>query len=226
MAPGHGEDDVHAAGEPHRPGETNNIRSSEEHESPTEHDESDADTASLHDDNSQDGEVDEKSRHSGDETEEHHDPEPEGPEGLNTGVMTDSIVPPVLSRSHSRASSARSRPLTIVPRAKRRGLFARFAVIPEVERPYDYSRKTKWTITAIVALAAAGGPIGSNLMYRTYSRIVISTTRRCDIPRGRGLTYGIAALSDIAKDLHTTETIVNMTVAFYMLSMSIFPLWW
>lgn len=35
-----------------------------------------------------------------------------------------------------------------------------------------------------------------------------------------------AALSDIAKDLNTTETIVNMTVAFYMLSMSIFPLWW
>ena len=25
---------------------------------------------------------------------------------------------------------------------------------------------------------------------------------------------------------HTSETIVNLTVAFYMLSMSIFPLWW
>lgn len=24
----------------------------------------------------------------------------------------------------------------------------------------------------------------------------------------------------------TSETIVNMTVAFYMLSMAIFPLWW
>lgn len=39
-------------------------------------------------------------------------------------------------------------------------------------------------------------------------------------------TRSTAALSDIAKDLHTTETVVNLTVAFYMLSMSIFPLWW
>lgn len=72
------------------------------------------------------------------------------------------------NRTQSRTSSTRSRALTIVPRAKRRGLFAQFCIIPEVERPYDYSRKTKWTITLIVALAAAGGPLGSNLLYRKY----------------------------------------------------------
>lgn len=33
-------------------------------------------------------------------------------------------------------------------------------------------------------------------------------------------------MKDIARELHTTETVVNLTVAFYMLSMSIFPLWW
>lgn len=38
--------------------------------------------------------------------------------------------------------------------------------------------------------------------------------------------FQTAALTDIARDLHTTDTIVNMTVAFYMLAMSIFPLWW
>ncbi|KAF3761117.1 MFS general substrate transporter [Cryphonectria parasitica EP155] len=132
--------------------------------------------------------------------EEHHDPEAVGPEGLNTGVLIDPDTLAAQSRTHSRASSTRSRPLVIVPRAKRRGLFATLVLIPEVERPYDYSRKTKWTITAIVALVAAGGPIGSNLMY--------------------------PALGDIARDLNTSETMVNLTVAFYMLAMSIFPLWW
>lgn len=73
---------------------------------------------------------------------------------------------PVSSRTPSRASAAPSRPLTIVPVAKRRGIFARFCLVPEVERPYDYSNKTKWTITLIVALAAAVGPLGSNLLYR------------------------------------------------------------
>ncbi|KAJ0120096.1 MFS multidrug resistance transporter [Diaporthe amygdali] len=153
------------------------------------------------------GEVDEKSRHSIGQDEEddddeehsqHHDPEPEGPEGLNTGFPPDTEGG--VSRSHSRASSARSRPLIVVPRKERRGLFAQLALIPEVERPYDYSRKTKWTITTIVAVAAAGGPIGSNIFY--------------------------PALSDMAEYFHTSETIVNLNVAFYMLSMSIFPLWW
>lgn len=166
MAPSQDQDSVHAtsrsdsADEKQAPlGETS--------ESLPDHDGSETETISHHDERSRDGEADEKSRPSHDETEEHHDPEPEGSEGLNIGVITNPpTLTPARSRTQSRASSARSRPLTIVPRAKRRGLFATLTVIPEVERPYDYSRKTKWTITAIVALAAAGGPIGSNLMYR------------------------------------------------------------
>lgn len=121
--------------------------------------------------------MDDKSTHSiredeeevdDDEDEEHHDPEPEGPEGLNLGFPPDSEAAATQVRSHSRASSARSRPLVIVPRRERRGLLAQFVLIPEVERPYDYSRRTKWTITTIVALAAAGGPLGSNIFYRMY----------------------------------------------------------
>lgn len=154
----------------------------EEHESLPTHDDSETETVSHHDDDDQD-ERDRKSRHSLDEAEEHHDPDPEGPEGLNTGVMVDPEAQPARSRAESRASSTRSRPLIIVPRAERRGLFAQLTLIPEVERPYDYSRKTKWTITAIVALAAAGGPIGSNIMYRTYNTF-----------RGLRLLWGIAAV--------------------------------
>lgn len=70
-------------------------------------------------------------------------------------------------RTRSRASSIRSRPLTIVPRLKRRGLLGRFAIVPEVERPYDYKNSTKWTITAAISLATAAAPMGSSIFYRT-----------------------------------------------------------
>lgn len=74
-------------------------------------------------------------------------------------------------RSKSKSSSVRSRPLSIIPRSKRRGLLARFTIIPEVERPYDYKRSTKWLITLQVALAAAAAPMGSAILLRKYSSI-------------------------------------------------------
>lgn len=103
-------------------------------------------------------------------------------------------------RSKSRASSVRSRPLSIVPRNKRRGLLGKLALLPEVDRPYDYKRSTKWLITLIIALAAAAGPMGSSIF--------------------------LPALPELSKDLHVTPTIANLSVALYMLSMAIFPLWW
>lgn len=117
--------------------------------------ESDVETLSHHEDDPRENRDDEHDDNEDDD---------QGPEGLNPGDTADADSAP--NRTQSRASSTRSRALTIVPRSKRRGLFARFCVVPEVERPYDYSRKTKWTITLVVALAAAGGPLGSNLLYR------------------------------------------------------------
>lgn len=67
----------------------------------------------------------------------------------------------------SRASSTRSRAVTIVPRSRRRGLLAQITLIPEVERPQEYSDKTKWMITLVVAVAASAGPVGSGIFYRT-----------------------------------------------------------
>ncbi|KAL1628214.1 hypothetical protein SLS54_001784 [Diplodia seriata] len=97
-------------------------------------------------------------------------------------------------------SSAVSRTPTIIPRRERRGLLAHVCLIPEVSNPYEYSRKIKWTITFFVALAAMAAPTGSAIV--------------------------LPALNDIAADLDTTPTITNMSVAFYMLAMAIFPLWW
>lgn len=36
----------------------------------------------------------------------------------------------------------------------------------------------------------------------------------------------LAALPELSKAFDVTPTVVNLSVAFYMLSMSIFPLWW
>lgn len=35
-----------------------------------------------------------------------------------------------------------------------------------------------------------------------------------------------ASLLQISEDLHTSPTVTNLSAAFYMLSMAIFPLWW
>ena len=56
----------------------------------------------------------------------------------------------------------------VIPRSRRRGLLGRLALIPEVEQPYEYKTGTKWTITAIVALAAAAAPMGSGIFYRKH----------------------------------------------------------
>lgn len=88
----------------------------------------------------------------------------------------------------------------IVERKNRRGLFGRFTIIPEVEDSYHYARKTKWFITAIVAGCAMAAPMGSAIV--------------------------MPALQDIAIGFGSSSTVANMSVAVYMLSMAIFPLWW
>lgn len=72
------------------------------------------------------------------------------------------------SRPQSRHASSFAH-TDVVPRSQRRGLLGRFTLIPEVERPYEYKNNTKWTITAVVALAAAGGPMGSGIFLRESS---------------------------------------------------------
>ncbi|KAJ4299179.1 hypothetical protein N0V90_004423 [Kalmusia sp. IMI 367209] len=88
----------------------------------------------------------------------------------------------------------------IVERRMRRGLFGQLTIIPEVENSYHYARRTKWFITTIVAFCAMAAPMGSAIV--------------------------MPALQDIAIGFGSSTTIANMSVAVYMLSMSIFPLWW
>ncbi|KAI9798728.1 MAG: hypothetical protein M1825_005010 [Sarcosagium campestre] len=93
-----------------------------------------------------------------------------------------------------------SRSRSTIPRSARRGLFGSLTVVPEVVEPVEYERNVKWFLTFVVAAAAAAAPMGSAIFF--------------------------PALPELSTDLNTTPTITNLSVAFYMLSMAIFPLWW
>ncbi|KAL3470541.1 major facilitator superfamily domain-containing protein [Aspergillus californicus] len=91
-------------------------------------------------------------------------------------------------------------PPIVVPRLKRRGLLGQITLLEEVENPKTYPRNKKWFITFIVAVAGSVAPMGSSIFF--------------------------PALAQVTTELNTTTTIANLTISLYMLSMSIFPLWW
>ena len=103
------------------------------------------------------------------------------------------------SRAQSSARSAR-REAVKVARKDRRGLFARFTVVAEITDPYAYSRRLKWWLTFVISVAGSAAPMATSII--------------------------LPALVDITRDFDSTATVVNLSVALYMLSMSIFPLWW
>jgi multidrug resistance protein len=107
-------------------------------------------------------------------------------------------IRPHPSRTSSYRSSSYYPP--IVPRHLRRGLLSRFTLVPEVTQPYHYPNRTKWLITFTVACAAAAAPMGSAII--------------------------MPSLGPISREFNVSPTITNLSVALYMLSMSIFPLWW
>ncbi|KAG0634808.1 major facilitator superfamily domain-containing protein [Tuber brumale] len=88
----------------------------------------------------------------------------------------------------------------IVPRSRRRGLLGRLALVPEIGDPRDYGKFIKYLITILVATAGSTGTIASTILF--------------------------PALSEVSEELHSTQVIANLSVALYMFSMAIFPLWW
>lgn len=100
-------------------------------------------------------------------TEQNLDSEP----NLNKGV----------SKPQSRVENGDQEPLgdthalEPIPRSRRRGLFGRLTVIPEVVNPYSYPNGTKWIMTIIASLAGATSSTGSSIFYRE------SSVRKCNI---------------------------------------------
>ncbi|KAK2014992.1 major facilitator superfamily transporter [Colletotrichum eremochloae] len=87
-----------------------------------------------------------------------------------------------------------------VPRHERRGLLSSLALVSEISDAREYGNGKKWTITIIVALAATASSFGSSVFY--------------------------PALGMIARELHTSKAVTNLSLALYMLSMAVTPLWW
>lgn len=55
-----------------------------------------------------------------------------------------------------------------VPISQRRGLLGRVTLIPEVDDPKLYTRRTKWFLTFCVALGAVAAPLGSTIFFRKF----------------------------------------------------------
>ncbi|EAU36513.1 conserved hypothetical protein [Aspergillus terreus NIH2624] len=140
-------------------------------------------------------------------------------------ISQESDLPPVMDEkdvgipNHSLSEDPEYDPPIMVPRLKRRGLFGQFTLLAEVDNPKAYSRKKKWFITFIVAVAAITAPMGSSIFFRKLTLPGPQYSCLSGFLR-------LASLSQVSKDLDTTTTITNLSISLYMLSMSIFPLWW
>jgi multidrug resistance protein len=142
----------------------------------------------------------------------HSIPVPEQPEveSISTPLPTTDGIHPLPSPDHEDGSSLEKQATAsiasedidpvFVPKGQRRGLLARVAIVAEVEDPKHYARRTKWFITFVVAVAGAAAPMGSGII--------------------------LPGLSQINREFGSSSTVTNLSVALYMLSMSVFPLWW
>jgi len=56
----------------------------------------------------------------------------------------------------------------IVPRDKRRGMFAQLALVPEIEDPRDYGKFIKYLITNLVGAAGSTAPMAATILLRRF----------------------------------------------------------
>lgn len=87
-----------------------------------------------------------------------------------------------------------------VSMSQRRGPLVFLTLIPEFDDARNYLKSTKLLIVLIVALAGTTGPMGTSIM--------------------------LPAVTDMARDLNTSVSTVNVSVGVYLLSLGIFPMWW
>ncbi|KAJ5804113.1 uncharacterized protein N7518_000416 [Penicillium psychrosexuale] len=81
-----------------------------------------------------------------------------------------------------------------------RGFFQWLCFVPALQSPTHYTPGMKWALTFIVAMGGLVVPLSSGVLF--------------------------PCLIEIAKDMHTTVSVVNLSIAFGSLSVAITPLWW
>lgn len=88
----------------------------------------------------------------------------------------------------------------IVPPKKRRGLLARFCLIPEYQDARELPSNLRRAIVFIIAFCAMLGPMGTSIL--------------------------LPASDDAVDDLGTTITILNVAIGVYLITLGVIPLWW
>ncbi|KAJ5505193.1 Major facilitator superfamily domain general substrate transporter [Penicillium fimorum] len=82
----------------------------------------------------------------------------------------------------------------------RRGFLPWLCLVPALQDPSQYTPGMKWGLTFIVAMGGLVVPLGSGVLF--------------------------PCLIEIAEDMDTTVSVVNLSIAFGSLSVAITPLWW
>ncbi|PKX96937.1 putative MFS transporter [Aspergillus novofumigatus IBT 16806] len=103
-------------------------------------------------------------------------------------------------RRTEKASDEREKDNRNGPRHVRRGFLSFLCLVPAIEDPRQYPAGRKWFLTAIVAGVGLVVPLSSGVLF--------------------------PCLIMIAEDLHTTVSVVNLSIAFGSLSVAITTLWW
>lgn len=88
----------------------------------------------------------------------------------------------------------------LVPVSRRRGLFAKWTVIPEYKDARELPDKLRDFIVFIVAFCAMLGPMGTSIL--------------------------LPAEDNAVADLNTTVTIFNVAIGIYLVTLGVVPLWW
>lgn len=109
-------------------------------------------------------------------------------------------TPPQSPEKSPESPSEEAKASHAVAVADRRGLLAFLSLIPEYDDARNYSASTKLVIVLIVAFAGISGPMGTSIL--------------------------LPAVDSVVEDLHTSTSIVNISVGVYLLSLGIFPMWW
>ncbi|RJE25040.1 Major Facilitator Superfamily [Aspergillus sclerotialis] len=81
-----------------------------------------------------------------------------------------------------------------------RGFLSSLVLIKSSPNPKELNIRTKWFLTWVVSLGSLAAPLSSGILY--------------------------PVLTDISNDLHTSATVVNLSVAFSTLAVAICPLYW
>lgn len=87
-----------------------------------------------------------------------------------------------------------------VPPSERRGLLSWVSLVPELDDARNYGPYQKLLLVFVVACAGTTGPMGTSII--------------------------LPAVEDVARLLHTSETMVNVLVGIFLLSLGVFPMWW